>query len=354
MKLLLAFLGLTFMLLAQPASQQPVPPDCVRFFAFTADGAGTQSSGALDNRSVGCTSWVVWYQATGAGAITNLEFQAAPGASVVGAFVAYPGTVDTGINPNTSSTGAVSYFHNAAVVTPWVRVLLTEGTYVGPLNGVFYGWRNRGQDSGAGPGGGGAGCPDPCTVIGPDAPGAAPTEAPVQVSGIDPSGNVERLTLDAGGRTPPSLASVAGADGISNTIPTPTTEAGVQLYYRMFPYLFNGSTNDREFSCPNTAVVSVAATGPTQIIALSGVTTIRICNFNGTVDAGGALDLTIVRGTGANCAVGTTTIAGPYDQITALDLFSRGAPLTVAAGSAVCLTNSAATAFTGVVMYAQF
>ena len=192
-------------------------------------------------------------------------------------------------------------------------------------------------------------------MIGPEAVGDPATEDPVQVSGVDPSGDVTRPLLDSGGRVPPALASVAGADGISNTVPTPTTESGVQLYARNFPYLFNGTGNDRQFSCPNTLRVNVAATGPTEVIPLTAGQTIRVCNFTASVDAGAALDVSFVYGTGANCATGTTTIAGPFDQITSFGpTFSQGAPLTIPVGNALCLTNSAATAFTGVVIYAKY
>jgi hypothetical protein len=79
-----------------------------------------------------------------------------------------------------------------------------------------------------------------------------------------------------------------------------------------------------------------------------------VCNFNGTVDGGNSLDISFVTGTGTNCGTGTDTIAGPYDNITAVDLFHIGAPLTLPAGEALCLTNSGTTAFTGVVIYAVY
>lgn len=162
------------------------------------------------------------------------------------------------------------------------------------------------------------------------------------------------VTATISGTVAPASASLAGADGVSNTVNTPSTSGGAQLYYRTFPYLFNGSTNDRDFSCANTLRVNVAATGPTEIIPLTMGQIIRICNINGTPDAATPLDVSIVYGTGTNCGTGTTTIAGPYDQITAMSLFTKSEPLTIPVGNAVCLTNSAATAFTGSVIYAKF
>src|SRR6185295_9168762 len=67
--------------------------------------------------------------------------QSAPGALVAGSWVTYPGSVLVGSNPNTSSTGATTKFANGAVVIPWVRMLLTEGSFVGTVNGVLYGYK---------------------------------------------------------------------------------------------------------------------------------------------------------------------------------------------------------------------
>src|SRR3989304_3216582 len=153
---------------------QPMPPDCVVFVQLTGNGSGTGTvpTNGFNNQFWGCQGWTLQYQAIGTGAITGLTVQSAPLAAggIAGTWVTYAGTVVTGINPNTSSTGAVTQFDNGTVTVPFIRVLLTEGTFVGTLTGTLYGWRSQGNPSGGG--GAGAGCPDPCTVIGPDAGGA--------------------------------------------------------------------------------------------------------------------------------------------------------------------------------------
>jgi len=194
----------------------------------------------------------------------------------------------------------------------------------------------------------------PCIVIGPAADGAAVSGNPVRIAGKDPSGNTQDILTNSAGNPVPSNDAIAGADGVSNTVSTPSNSVGVQVYNRIFPYLFNGATNDRDFSCPNTLRVNVAATGPTEIIPLTGGQTIRVCSFSATTAAAAALDVSFVNGTGANCGTGTATLAGTYSAITALDLFSKDAPLTVPSGNALCLTNSAATALTGVVIFAKY
>lgn len=198
----------------------------------------------------------------------------------------------------------------------------------------------------------------PCVVVGPAADGAAAAGAPLIVSGVNgATGFVETLRVDGNGAIALATSNDTAGDGVSNVLRRVAGSAGsgfLGVYSYSIPFMFNGSTWDRQFSCPNSAAVSVAATGPTEIIALTAAQSIRICNFTGSVDAGGMLDVTIVRGTGTNCGTGTATVAGPYDQVTFLNLFSPGAPLTVAAGNAVCLTNSAATALTGAVIYAKF
>jgi hypothetical protein len=193
----------------------------------------------------------------------------------------------------------------------------------------------------------------PCIVVGAAADGAAASGAPVQIAGKDPNGNIQSVLVNSAGNVVPSNDPVAGGDGVSNTVPTPTTSVGAQIFSRILPYRFNGLTNDRDFSCPNTLAVSVAAMGPTEIIPLTAGQTIRVCSFIATTAAMVPLDVSFVRGTGTNCGTGTATVA-TLSSITAVDLFAQAAPLTVTAGNALCLTNSATTAFTGVVIFAKY
>lgn len=315
-KLLLP-LAVAGLALAQPQQAMQQAPDCGPwYFQTSADGNSTVVlNGAGDNRFIGCTSWTVAYSSTGFTGV-SLTFQSAPGATAIGTWVSFAGTTDSGTNPMVSTSGGTSTFSNPTnVAISFVR-LNVDVTGTGTVSAVYYGFRTGPSAGGGGGGGGTISCDAPgCVVIGPEAPGAAATEDPVQVSGVNPDGEVERFLLDANGRAQTSALE----------------------------------------ACPNTLRVNVAATGPTEVIPLTAGQTIRVCGFTVGVDAGGAIDMSFVYGTGANCGTGTTTLAGPFDQITAFGpTFSQGAPLTVPEGNALCLTNSAATAVTGVVIYAKY
>lgn len=105
-------------------------------------------------------------------------------------------------------------------------------------------------------------------------------------------------------------------------------------------------------NCPLQAAVSLTAAGNTQIIALSGSTTIRICHLS--LSAAAAEDIKVTTGTGANCATGTADVTGLYRTATALALDFTTGPLKGAAGAAICISQSAVVNAGGVVVYAQF
>jgi hypothetical protein len=374
--------------------------DCRILFSINVSGTSTPVPG-FDNRSNGCDFWTLVYQAEGVSALT-LTVQSAPGASAPGAWVTFVGTVQSGINPNTSTTGAQTLLVG---FNSFIRVNATFTASGTPLiNGVLYGYH-----SGFSPTGGG-GCPGtaaiPCAVDGPDAAGAAPTKAPVLTAGQDGApGAVRVIKTDAAGELIPSNASsadadaisntqstatgaggilylrvfnkvfngtswdrmvgnttgvplanasLAGADGVSNTVASPSTVGGVQLYARMFPYIFNGSTNDRQFSCPNQAQISITA--GTDVVIVSGVasTFTHICHisFSGST----TVDATIRQGTGSTCGTNTATLV-TYSQITqiAMDYHADGAALTTTVQARdTCLHLSASATVNGVAFYATF
>jgi hypothetical protein len=244
----------------------------------------------------------------------------------------------------------------------------------------------------------------PCIVAGPDASGAAPTQPPVLTAGFD-GANVQRIKTDTAGEPIPANTSTANADTVSNTTLTPAGAAAGKLFFsglgyvfngttwdrlrgnitgvtpsndtftladgagnnpfvqatvtntilsnRNFPYVFNGSTWDRDFACTNQAAVAFTASGNTQIIALSGSTVIRICHFSVSTDA--VTNLKFTRGTGANCSTGTTDVSGLYYQVTWLALdFGTQSALRGAAAGAICVNSSATVNGGGMVIYAQY
>ncbi len=267
----------------------------------------------------------------------------------------------TGINPNTSSTGATSTFTTGCasmspctVPNSWLQILITRGTFVGTINGVLYGYKT-GAAGGGGGGGGGGGCSSPCPVIGPTAAGSAPTTAPVLVAGQDGApGSIRTIKTDGNGSVIPANASSAAGDGVSNTELVPTGAGAAALYERVFGYLFGGSTWDREFSCPNSATITFsAASGTLEIVALTSTQIIRICHIS--LSSTVATNVTLVYGTGTNCGTGTTSISGAYQNVTTLALdFRIGAEPRTAASNAFCVTSSVSATVGGMVTYAKF
>lgn len=105
-------------------------------------------------------------------------------------------------------------------------------------------------------------------------------------------------------------------------------------------------------NCPLQAAVTLTAAGNTQIIALSGSTTIRICHLS--LGAAAAEDIKVTTGTGANCGTGTADVTGFYRTATSLALDFTTGPLKGAAGGAICINQSGVINAGGVVVYAQF
>lgn len=350
----------------------PVPPDCVVFVNVTTTSGSAATipipaSPWFDNRTVACQTWTIQYQAAAtSGTFTSISVQSANGTvtPLTGAFSDWSGTVSTGINPNTNQTGAVSTLTTGCVsmtacTTPnsYIRVLLTRNNFVGTINGVLYGYRS-GYPGGGG-GGSGSGCPGtigtPCVVVGPTAAGSAPTTSPVLVAGQDGApGVIRTLKTDAVGEPIPANASFAGADGISNTQNSPAGAGGAQLYDRILPYIFGGTTNDRQFACLFQAV-AVLAPGTTGVL-VTGVALkdIKICHYH--MSSTSSVSMVLNSGTGVNCNMGTVQIDG-FDSVTSFAMdFSPLSPLKAnAVGDDICYTftpgNVTAT-FT--VIYAQY
>lgn len=190
--LLLPFTLLIHNLNGQGTVQTQVNPDCpvVSIGLTLTAGSGATitvpGGNGFDNRVIGCQTYTLQYVATASsGSLTGITFQAAGGAAVPGTFSAFPGTVSTGINPNTSNTGAISTFSTGCtsssactVANAWLNVLITRGTFVGTLQLVVYGWKNGSAKAGGGGGGGGnltiAGTLNQITAIGA---GCTPTNS---------------------------------------------------------------------------------------------------------------------------------------------------------------------------------
>ena len=104
--------------------------------------------------------------------------------------------------------------------------------------------------------------------------------------------------------------------------------------------------------CDKQAAFNLSGSGDTEIIAASGVAVISVCHISlSTVTAE---DLKLTQGTGLNCVNGNAAITGLYKNAAALALdFGAASPVVTAAGSALCLNQSAGQATGGIVVYRQ-
>jgi hypothetical protein len=303
----------------QPSQTVTVTPDCIVSFSFTTATTGV----AIDNRYKGCTSWTLSYASQGF-TVVSLVVQSAPDAGgVPGTWVTFAGSIVTGINPNTATTQNSTVFSG---YEPWVRANLTTATGTGTLVGALYGYRQPPVANIT------ATLSGPVTVVGPAASGAALSGDPVRI-GISDGTNAQNL-----------ISASAAANG--------NTGVGVPA---VGPSLYNGTTWDREFSCPSRAAIATSASGLTQIVALSSTKIIYVCGWTLTVATpGSTVTASLVSGTGSNCATGTgATIAGPYSAITALVLNYPQWVIKGTVSEALCINLGSATSVTGEVFYGQ-
>ena len=176
--------------------------------------------------------------------------------------------------------------------------------------------------------------------------GGLPGSAMIGMSGFNLSVPTP-IAVNSTGQMPIAGA-VTGTDGNLNG-------ASSQLFcnqlsstcpLQIMPLLFNGTSWDRQFYCPNTVTFSVAST-VTQVVAAQAAK-IRICSFSlqpSTVTAG---SVDIVTGTGSNCATGTATLSGAFTlpASAVVDIspaISSMGPLTTGNAVAVCIRTVTST-----------
>lgn len=345
--ILVALLALGFLeskkLAAQPLTAPvQITPDCGPiFFDFSANASSAQ----FDNRFIGCKTWYVAYTSTGFPALT-LTFQSAPDASgIPGAWAAFAGTVVEGVNPNVALTQASTIMYG---YFPWQRITL-GGAVAGVgrrIRGTFYGYRQT----------------PVATVILPAAvtvtadQGAPNTDAnrwPVYLSdgaaaqGVVGNPFFTRLSDGAaaqGTQTNPLFGRLSDGTNPIGTATNPLAE---------HPYLWNGTAWVLQPVCNLSAVITIAGAGTLEIVALTPAQRIRVCHLS--VAYSEATNMTVVEGTGVNCAGAPANLTGAYTNIlgVALDLGDRSQLQTTAA-NALCITTSAGVTGGGVVTYAKY
>jgi len=145
-----------------------------------------------------------------------------------------------------------------------------------------------------------------------------------------------------------ALSRGAGVIGRDEDEPTPRA-------LPVAPYLNNGATMDFNFTCANSAAISVAAGTTTELVALTASQVIRVCGF---VISGDTLATTakFVYGTGVACGSGTTDITGAMrmpDEGSISHTGMNGSAFRTIASNALCITTTTG-AVTGFVTYAKY
>jgi hypothetical protein len=374
LSLLALFLGTAlFGQQKQPVSS--LQEDCGYTFSFNTASSGAQAAGTfvagstgttpiIDNRQVGCLDWIVTYAPNTAVASVSLAFQVATDVlGVPTTWSNYPGTLNSGINPNTAITAGGAVTDATGPKYPFLRMNMTTLTGAGAvISGRLYGWKRRPTYVSIASGGGCVGTSaTPCVVDGPTARGSAATKPPVMVAGIDDASHVETLATNSGGglREAGVGSPTIGNNGVNLTGATVPqlqngsgTPGGVSI---AVPYLYNGQTWDMQYTCPNRANVTLTTIGLTRIIT-GTFFTVHICSIS--LSFASPVDVQVVEGTQSvtACDTGATNMTGLFRSVTGFDLqWSPAAALTqVAPGDDVCISMSASVNGGGVVTYAAF
>jgi hypothetical protein len=330
-------------------------PDCNIFFSFTATGTLPLSPNAgYDNRTNGCIVWQVTSNNSGFSAI-NLVLQSAPNnAGVPGTWVTYAGaTAIAGANPITSTTQ--TYF-TLVGYNPWVRINLSSKTGSGVVSGSALGWRSLEAAGAAGV----VVITTPSNVNVADWGGAATSlgqkamAASVPVTwASDQAGTISSNIAQVNGHTVVE-AGLSGTLGVGGGAATGAAPNSNPIPAGELDSAGNLITPDY---CTLKATVSGATliTGNTQLVAVSGSKTIRVCKWSFTTDT--LTTAQLVTGTGATCT-SSTAETGVYSGAGG-GLFGviedYQSPLITTAAKTLCLALSAGVTTTGgiTILYSQ-
>ena len=108
-------------------------------------------------------------------------------------------------------------------------------------------------------------------------------------------------------------------------------------------------------ACDNAAVLSMSTATTTQAIALVAGKSIYVCGF--VINGAGTTTGRLVQGTGTNCGTGQSNVTPTFNLIAGATVAQGsgvGQVIKTNAGSALCVTNSAAIALNVLITYTQF
>ena len=199
-------------------------------------------------------------------------------------------------------------------------------------------------------------------VVGAAADDAAASGAPVMAgchyeASADQAddGDAQRVGCTSRGEVLTALSTNGTLITVASAPTDAVTNSANMLHTLAKGHNFNGSTWDREFSCGSTAVVNVAATATTELVALTASQIVRVCSMVLTADTA-ATTATIVYGTGSNCATAQVAITGAMRFVDEGNISlsaGNGSLFRGIASNAICLT-AATGAVSGFITYAKY
>jgi hypothetical protein len=134
-----------------------------------------------------------------------------------------------------------------------------------------------------------------------------------------------------------------------------TTTASSPTPVAMANFRYNGASFDREFTCPSSAVINVAAGATQEIVALTSSQIIRVCSIVISADTL-ATTATFSYGTGTTCGTGNVALTGAMrlqDEGNISISAENGSLMRTAASNALCIA-AATGAVTGFISYLKY
>jgi hypothetical protein len=191
--------------------------------------------------------------------------------------------------------------------------------------------------------------------------GSATTQPVSAVSLPLPSGAATSAKQPAPGTAGSPSADVLSMQGVAGGTPLNTSDSTSGSTGSAVPSkaAYIGANNSGNLGgligCDHFTRFNDAASGDTQLVALSSGKTIYICGMEGV--ASGTVTAQLEYGTGTNCATGKTAITDAMDFIANTGIVSRApfwSGMKTAASNALCLNLSAAVKLAGGVYWTQF
>jgi hypothetical protein len=108
-------------------------------------------------------------------------------------------------------------------------------------------------------------------------------------------------------------------------------------------------------SCTDSVAIDGAASGNTELVALTASETIYVCGYS--VIAAGTVNFQLIYGTGTACATGETNLTGDYNLTAQAGIVDRSPfyyGMKGAVSNALCYELSGAVAVDGVVYYTKY